>query len=211
MRKRFRLFRASWRDEFQSAWRKLLERVTAHPVTPQKLAAYHTNPHRWMSIFQGHLFLLCEHIVSCFERIEVYDLMQFADRVQRNRTSPFWTSPFLKLREPFQNGVADIEITTEVPDESVPVETDANQANQRHGKDDQRAVFGPSVVLLVTCLDKLAKQQRITVFLEGLLDKVLQPAQRLLKSIVEQNASSTMPRTWWGHKLLMFYGKPRGD
>ena len=70
---------------------------------PERLAAYGTDPHAWTCgcpYFLRSRFLLCKHLVSCFDDISYP--WEFLRTAKRHRTSPFWTDPQLVLLPEFQ-------------------------------------------------------------------------------------------------------------
>ena len=77
----------SWRPEFKKQWINF----THWTMDREKLANYGTNPHAWTCgcpCFIRHRFLLCKHIVACFN--DISDGWKFLRTVKRHRTSPFW-------------------------------------------------------------------------------------------------------------------------
>jgi MULE transposase domain len=90
---------ASWRPEYKKEWFKHVRWT----MDPEKLAIYGTDPHAWTCgcpYFVCSRFLLCKHIVSCFEDISYP--WEFLRTVKRHRISPFWTDPQLVLLPEFQ-------------------------------------------------------------------------------------------------------------
>lgn len=66
-------------------------------VDPKKLEEYHTNPVNWVRACRSFLysrFLLCKHIVHCFESPSP----EFFQTVSRQTTYPFWKDKQLVLR-----------------------------------------------------------------------------------------------------------------
>ena len=66
---------------------------------------YHVNPRTWACgcrFFLTSRFLLCKHIVGCFEDIK--DPWTFLRTVQRGSTNPFWTDTQLILLPEFLDG-----------------------------------------------------------------------------------------------------------
>ena len=89
----FRIFKARWREAFKKQWR----REVCKTVDPEKLKEYHTNPVNWVCACKSFLhsrFLLCKHIVHCFETPNA----EFFETVSRQTTSPFWKDKQLILR-----------------------------------------------------------------------------------------------------------------
>ena len=78
---------ASWRKCFQKEWKSCWNKE----LTPDSLTNNHTSPSTWTCGCKSFLlsrFLICKHIVHCYEDIE--DPFKFFRCVQRNRSSPFW-------------------------------------------------------------------------------------------------------------------------
>ena len=84
----YRMATASWRGDFKKEWKELSGRV------PEKdsFRKYHTNPQKWVcgcDFFLGSRFLICKHLVHCFE--PVTQPLEFFRDVQRQRSTPYWT------------------------------------------------------------------------------------------------------------------------
>lgn len=89
----FRVFKARWREAFKKQWRK----EACKAVHLDKLKEYHTNPVNWVCSCKSFLhsrFLLCKHIVRCFESPSP----EFFETVRRQTAYPFWSDPQLILR-----------------------------------------------------------------------------------------------------------------
>lgn len=69
LNKDLRMAKAAWRKPFKKEW-KLLQSM---PVESESLLKYHTNPIRWTCACEAFLqsrFLICKHILSCYEGIQ---------------------------------------------------------------------------------------------------------------------------------------------
>ena len=87
---------ASWRKKFKSTW-KWLENAE---VDPGSITRYHTDPFRFVCACPSFLqsrFLICKHLVFCFNPIE--DRASFYYDISRHRRPPFWRSPQLRVCE----------------------------------------------------------------------------------------------------------------
>jgi MULE transposase domain len=93
----FRVFKARWREAFKKQWK----REASKTVDAEKLKEYHTNPVKWVCACKSFLqsrFLLCKHIVHCFESPS----REFFDTVRRQTSYPFWKDERLVLRPEFR-------------------------------------------------------------------------------------------------------------
>lgn len=90
---------ASWRKAFKKQWKQLRDRE----VEPQSIQKYHTNPAMWTCACDAYLlsrFLICKHIVHCYDPIA--DPVKFFSSVRRQRSSPFWVHQQLVLRPEYK-------------------------------------------------------------------------------------------------------------
>ena len=104
---------ASWRKDFKDSWDDLIERGTE----PDRIRHYHTDPVRWTCgcpYFLGSRFLVCKHLLYCFELIT--DRVEFFRCIQRRRSFPFWTHEQLVLRPQYRPSEAEAIIDTESGD-----------------------------------------------------------------------------------------------
>jgi hypothetical protein len=88
----FRIFKARWREAFKKQWKKEAYKT----VDPGKLKEYHTDPINWVCACKSFLhsrFLICKHIVHCFESPSP----EFFEAVSRQTTYPFWKDERLIL------------------------------------------------------------------------------------------------------------------
>nr|CCA28209.1 hypothetical protein ACLA_058020 [Albugo laibachii Nc14] len=97
--------KAAWRKDFKKQWKHLQSSI----VDPQSLLRYHTNPSKWTCSCQAFLlsrFLLCKHILCCYEFVP--DPARFFREVRRQRYCPFWVGEQLSLRPEYR--VQDIDL-----------------------------------------------------------------------------------------------------
>ena len=89
---------ASWRKKFKATWKKLANAE----VDPANIGRYHTNPFKFVCACPAFLqsrFLICKHLVHCFENIPIgMEMGRFYYSVSRHTTAPFWRSPQLRIR-----------------------------------------------------------------------------------------------------------------
>ena len=103
---------ASWRKAFKKQWKKLRDRE----IEPRNLEKYHTNPVMWTCACDAFLlsrFLICKHILYCYEPIS--NPVKFFSGVRRQRSSPFWVDEQLVLGQEFQKLAATANLNT-LPD-----------------------------------------------------------------------------------------------
>ena len=104
----FRIFKARWREAFKRQWRK----ESCKAVDPEKLREYHTDPVNWVCACKSFLlsrFLLCKHVVHCFESPGA----EFFESVRRRTTYPFWKDEGLNLLPEY---VPRVEIPQRLPE-----------------------------------------------------------------------------------------------
>lgn len=93
--------KASWRKAFKREWKKLT--VRSQTLNPESIQQYSVNPAQWSCgcpYFINSRFLICKHLVSCYEPIS--DPIRFFREVRRQRVPPFWTDRQLTLRPGYQ-------------------------------------------------------------------------------------------------------------
>jgi hypothetical protein len=97
---------ASWRKAFKKQWKQL----QSQPVEPTSIQRYQTNPTKWACACDAFLlsrFLICKHIIHCYDSIA--DPAKFFSKVRRQRSSPFWLDKQLVLREEYKElGISDL-------------------------------------------------------------------------------------------------------
>jgi hypothetical protein len=100
---------ASWRKDFKSEWKMMNGRLPE----PVRIHHYYTDPVRWTCACHSFLnsrFLVCKHILSCYEPIS--DRIDFFRSVQRRREPPFWTHTQLILQPQYQPSLANTMVET---------------------------------------------------------------------------------------------------
>lgn len=108
--KNHRLGAAAWRKDFKRQWKTL----KACKVDPQSLLNYHTNPCKWTCGCDAFLlsrFLICKHIICCYE--DVSDRFNFFFNIKRQRCSPFWVEQNLILLPQFRTQNHEILVVDE--------------------------------------------------------------------------------------------------
>lgn len=91
-----RIHKVRWREGFKKQWKEDASKL----VNPEKLVKYHTDPMRWVCGCRAFLmsrFMLCKHIVYCFEPPSPEVLRT----IRRQTTPPFWKDDRLVLRPEF--------------------------------------------------------------------------------------------------------------
>lgn len=99
-----------WRKAFKSEWERCERALITLPVND----AYRPDPHKWTCAcpyFVTSRFLVCKHLVQA---VEVVDPIFFYE-VSRNRTTPFWSHPVLKVHNAEARGTASINPTDQAP------------------------------------------------------------------------------------------------
>ncbi|KAI0993378.1 hypothetical protein K3495_g14806, partial [Podosphaera aphanis] len=90
----------SWRKVFKRNWKEL----KSHAMNPQSLQKYHTDAAKLTCACDNFLqsrFLLCKHIVSCFDSPK--DPVAFFSEIRRQRTHTFWVHQQLSLLPEFES------------------------------------------------------------------------------------------------------------
>lgn len=85
---------ASWRKAFKKQWKQLQNRE----IESRSIQKYHTNPTMWTCACEAFLlsrFLICKHIIHCYNSIT--DPVKFFTWVRRQRSGPFWVEDQLVL------------------------------------------------------------------------------------------------------------------
>lgn len=191
---------ASWRKPFKREWKRLQN----SEVDSQSLLRNHTDPSQWTCACNAFLlsrFLLCKHIVSCYEKPA--DPTKFFFEVRRQRCCPFWVGPNLVLRPQFQTAVKEISTVFDTESGSDTEYSDDKLGNTQEEKDSE-------------CEDEDPREhsRRILSSLDELKDLVQEQGDKLnskwLQKFDESNASDmtlleennrlkrsrSMPRTW---------------
>lgn len=191
---------ASWRKPFKREWKRLRN----SEVDSQSLLRNHTNPSEWTCACNTFLlsrFLLCKHIVSCYE--EAADPARFFFEVRRQRYRPFWVDPQLTLRPQFRAATNETSAVIEAESGS-----DTEPSDEEYGDTEEGNIS--------ECEDEDPREhsRRIQSSLDELKDLVQEQGDKLnskwLQKFDESNASNmtlleehnqlkwnrSMPRTW---------------
>ena len=115
---------SSWRKDFKKQWKELSSRVPEG----DSFREYYTNPQKWVcgcEFFLGSRFLLCKHLVHCFE--PVARPLEFFRDIQRQRSSPYWVykSSQLVLRPEFASFIE--QAPTDISEGESDIEESAQQ------------------------------------------------------------------------------------
>lgn len=106
---------ASWRYTFKKDWTILSKKE----VDPEARSIYHTDPYKWSCScpsFLNSRFLICKHIVHCFEKMSTTNRVAFFDTVRRSRFPPFWVSDKLILRSEWRRNDDSTTVVEDEPD-----------------------------------------------------------------------------------------------
>lgn len=204
---------ASWRKKFRQQWKKM----TSQRIDSESLQKHHTDALTWTCGCMEFLlsrFLICKHIVHCYEKLE--DPNKFFNTVHRRRSSPFWIHPQLVQRQEFrplnENNDLVEELASEISSDS---ESDKDselfvddQVIQMD--DDLVATYDASVFTskMHRLVDVFIEQHSVgnTKFAEKL---ILQNASNLtlLDEIDRRNRRHTQAPTWIQYKnpITMYY------
>lgn len=218
-----RLARSSWRKTFKRDWKKLQNAE----IGDGKLEKYHTDPTRWTCgclSFLNHRFLLCKHLISCYEPVAD---AKFFWTVKRQRTSPFWLHELLVLRPEFRRSSLTLEgnhgeenitdIEDEVLNDAVQEENDfaaedleTDDERRQDTSVSRRDKFKRTLRgLLETYEDQESKgNDRFCDTIVDGFDPIVQDGRRLLEDVDQLKSRRTMPLTWDGrhkHPATIFY------
>lgn len=214
----FRLGKCSWRKEFGKVWKKLF----MSEVTPQSLISYHTNPMTWTCGCEAFLlsrFLICKHIVYCYEPIE--DPAEFFHTVKRWRESPFWRDKQLNPKSEFLSfwssepsrsleSMEDSSTNDHLSTASeVTSDEDSITSNREcldidgveDQEDHQRRDCEQGLIEL-EAITKLYREQLLLCNLKfclGLRDNNHRN-RNVLDDVAKRHRSQSLPRTWGKHK-----------
>lgn len=228
LKKNHRKAKASWRKDFKQQWR----RMRSSRVETQSLLKYHTDPVKWTCACNSFLlsrFLLCKHILFCFE--DLPDPARFFLEVRRQRRYPFWVGSQLTLRPEYRVQDCDIlsgnsgQMSDDDPNSKSDSgsETDSFEARlietededeEEHMESDEytsriNITEGLSIKRAVTNL--LEEQEKIknTKFLEAYFKsrQSLSNDRTLLEEIEQRKRQRTMPNTWiqYKHPATIFF------
>ena len=99
-----RLALSSWRKDWKRDWDRLEKEAVA--VSSDKLQLHHTDPRRFVCSCKSFLtsrFLVCRHLVHCFEPVPQKRKAALKRNIQRHRQAPFWRSPDLRIRDKYRS------------------------------------------------------------------------------------------------------------
>lgn len=126
---------ASWRKPFKREWKKLRDRE----VDPKSIQKYHTNPAMWTCACEAFLssrFLICKHIIHCYDPIA--EFVKFFSRVRRQRSTPFWVDKQLVLRQEYKKLEAATDSTTDCDDDlESDIDPDTSEVDKLVGMEDE--------------------------------------------------------------------------
>lgn len=199
---------ASWRKTFKKQWKQ----HKGQEIESESLQTYHTDPTKWTCGCQSFLlsrFLLCKHIVHCFEDFE--DSIKFFGYVRRQRTMPFWVDRQLVLRPEFQasfsnfsedNGeVSAFEFDSD-DTETVEDSEDAYLIAEGDDDDESEAInFANTKAMMLEAIELCEQQNALgnTKFVRHFCMKNASN-QTLVEEIRHINNQHTMPKTWGPYK-----------
>ena len=210
---------ASWRKTFKRQW----DDLWSLEVSSESLSRYHTNPSKWTCgcpSFLESRFLICKHIVQCYEPItDVKDRILFFSTVQRQRSSPFWKHDKLVLLpqfQPAQPAQATIESTADeegFSNDSEPEDEPEFNVDESFCDDDEKE--NDPVTYLWTFEPKMTSV--IEMYKEQLSGGNVDFARRvfasqqsnwtLLEEVTAKRNKQTTPTTWGRkkHPATMYY------
>ncbi|KAI0994510.1 hypothetical protein K3495_g13671, partial [Podosphaera aphanis] len=217
-----------WRKEFKRQWKSL----RSTKVEPQSLQEYHTDPVKWTCACDAFLlsqFLLCKHILCCFEDLSNPAL--FFLEVRRKRKWPLWVGKQLSLRP--EHRIQDSNILTGNSDQILDDDPNFNsdygsdgdsaEANVVESEDENDGSLAQSddetqeidvkdcVSIKLAIASLLEEQQKIgnDKFLKAYFKsrQSLSNDRILLEEIGQLKRKRTMPETWarYRHPATSFY------
>jgi hypothetical protein len=214
-RGQFRIFKGRWREAFKKQWRK----ESCKAVDPEKLKEYHTNPVNWVCACKSFLhsrFLLCKHIVHCFESPGP----EFFETVRRQTTYPFWKDERLILRLEYAPrveldtpGLGKGKEPQEDDAERSLIEPSESESEQDEGDDDEQEDI--PMEIQVAEFRKMM-QEAIALFEEQVAKGNEKFIERfigshetnriLLEEVKQRRNMRSMPQTWskYRHPAMMY-------
>ena len=206
---------ACWRKDFKSIWKKITERLDTDGVNTQQ---YHTDPVKWTCgcpCFLTSRFLICKHILSCYEPIS--DPIPFFRCVQRRRDYPFWAHEQLVLQpqyqptEPTTNTQSDSVHGSESQSDDDDIAIDPAAVDEGRLVDlaeDVEADFDAYLSDMQSAMEIFQDQRAKgnTKFMEKVM-AANSSHRTLVQEIKTLRNQRTMPRTWaaWKHPATMYY------
>ena len=207
---------AAWRKAFKREWKVLLGKEGG----PESIQKYHTDPQRWTCACEAYIasrFLMCKHILHCYEPIT--DPIRFFGHVRRQRSCPFWVSDQLVLRPEYTTGSeiynglreeASKDMENTIDSE---LESDINSAIIEEGSlvdtdEDTYSELQASMSKVKFAVEIAQEQleKGNSEFLKKFLDKNVSNIL-LAEELTIVRAQRTMPRTWTPnkHPATMYY------
>ena len=210
-----RIGTAPWRKIFKKEWRNL----RSQDVDSQSLAKYHTDPTKWTCACESFLtsrFLICKHILCCYEDIQ--NPVTFFSRIRRQRYRPFWIEQQLVLRPQYLR-IADPVLQDseqESGDESDTMEYRLRDMEEDSEEPDESEVETPEAIgtriksTLASVKDLVNEQVGIGNI--KFLQKVEEANSKnvtLVDEIEHRKNQRTMPKTWIPNRhAATIYYKP---
>ena len=176
---------------------------------------YHTDPIRWTCACHSFLnsrFLLCKHILSCYE--PVCNRIDFFRSVQRHREPPFWTHRQLVLQPQYQSSLANTKVdkTNDIridEDEDIdPVVVEQDQLVNPEEEENVEADGNKFALNMQIALDIFREQQaKGNEKFEGRFMAMYTSIETLVEEVKELEHRRSMRRTWDArkHPLTMYY------
>ena len=218
--KNHRIATAAWRKKFKREWKSL----QSSRVGPEDLAEHHTDPKNWACgcrLFLLSRFLICKHIVSCFQ--EFSGSYRFFSEVRRQRYSPFWVHQQLVIRPEYRVEAIETSISNDIVGYDTDLDTDTDSSNESesdveseieedtlHDTDDgtPSVETDDAVSLTSAYLDILKEQKEIgNKKLLKLLKANDTKNLQFLAEVRQRKRQRIMPRTWDQnkHPASMYY------
>jgi hypothetical protein len=210
----FRVLKARWREAFKKQWKK----ESSKAVDLEKLKEYHTNAVNWVCACKSFLhsrFLLCKHIVYCFEPPSP----EFFETVRRQTIYPFWADERLILRPEY---APRVELDTpalgrgnELQDDAdeFAIEPSASESEQDEGETDEQEAL--PLEIQVAEFRKIM-QDTMAVFEEQVAkgnEKFVERSiasnemnRTMLAEVKQLRNKRSMPQTWgrYRHPATMY-------
>lgn len=208
-----RMGTAHWRKIFKKEWRNLKNQ----DVDLQSLSKYHTDPTNWTCACESFLlsrFLICKHILSCYE--DVQDPVSFFSRIRRQRHRPFWIEKQLVLRPQYLRLSTPVlrESDQDSGAESYTTEyglRDMEEDSEEQGESEDETPKAAATRIKSTLdavKDLVDEQAEIgnTKFLKK-VEQANSKNRTLIDEIVHRKGQRTMPKTWIpnSHPATMYY------
>lgn len=198
---------ASWRKVFKKQWKTLRDRK----IDPKSIQKYHTNPAMWTcacDAFLSSRFLICKHIIHCYEPIT--DPITFFSRIRRQRSSPFWVDKQLALRPEYKNFGTATDMNADSDSES-DIDPEALEEDRLAVMDDETpaAIDVEGFVSVMQSAMDIFQEQRAMGNLKFVEIFIAANARNrtLVEEIQRRKNQRTMPMTWTQnkHPATMYY------